>query len=241
MKDLVSTDRTTERAETRPDPDLLAKLARQMGSESHLDAVWDRVVQACVVQIDGAEQAGITLLTGNSVSTPAATDELVRVIDRHQYATREGPCLTAALEHQAVVTAPDLTTDTRWPKFSAAVTGLGVRSMLSFQLYTDTDTIGGLNIYASEPDAFSDDSVHTGTLLAAHAAVAVAAATHSEHLRIALESRDTIGQAKGILMERYKITANHAFDLLILASQQTHRKLKDVAAELAASGELTVG
>ncbi|MDQ1636284.1 MAG: hypothetical protein QOJ32_3093 [Frankiaceae bacterium] len=235
------TDRTTAQAETRPDPDRLAALARQMGAESHLDAVWDRVVQACVTQIDGADHAGITLLTGDSVSTPAASDELVRIIDRHQYATGEGPCLTAAIDHEAVVRVADLTLDTRWPKFSAAVVGLGVRSMLAFQLYTDSDTIGGLNIYARTPDAFSDDSVHTGTLLAAHAAVAVAAASHSEHLRTALASRDTIGQAKGILMERYKITADQAFDLLIAASQQTHRKLKDIASDLAATGELTVG
>jgi transcriptional regulator with GAF, ATPase, and Fis domain len=212
-----------------------------MGAESHLDAVWDRVVQACVTQIDGADHAGITLLTGDSVSTPAASDELVRIIDRHQYATGEGPCLTAAIDHEAVVRVADLTLDTRWPKFSAAVVGLGVRSMLAFQLYTDSDTIGGLNIYARTPDAFSDDSVHTGTLLAAHAAVAVAAASHSEHLRTALASRDAIGQAKGILMERYKITADQAFDLLIAASQQTHRKLKDIASDLAATGELTVG
>jgi transcriptional regulator with GAF, ATPase, and Fis domain len=237
----VSTDRATAQAETRPDPDQLAALVRQMGAESHLDAVWDRVVLACVSQIDGAEHAGITLLNGDSVSTPAATSELVRIVDRHQYATGEGPCLTAAVDHEPVVRVADLAVDPRWPRFSAAVAGLEVRSMLAFRLYTDTDSIGGLNVYARSPNAFSEESVHTGTLLATHAAVAVAAASQSEHLRTALASRDTIGQAKGILMERYKITADQAFDLLIAASQQTHRKLKDIASDLAATGELTVG
>jgi GAF domain-containing protein len=225
--------------DARPDADLLATLARELATKAHVDDVWERVVQACVQQIDGAEHAGITLLTGDSVSTPRATGELVRTIDRHQYECGEGPCLTAAVEHTPVVVVEDLSADDRWPKFASAVDGLGVRSILAFQLYTDKDAIGGLNVYASGPDAFTDESVHTGTLLAAHAAVAAAAAAHSEHLRIALASRDTIGQAKGILMERYKITADQAFDLLIGISQKTHRKLMDIATDLAATGELT--
>ena len=134
----------------------------------------------------------------------------------------------------------DLSTDDRWPEFAAAAVHLGVRSMLSFQLYTDADTIGALNIYAAGPNAFTDDSVRTGTLLATHAAVAAVAAAESGHMRIALQSRDVIGQAKGILMERFRITAEQAFDLLIAASQNSHRKLNEVAAELAATGELSL-
>ena len=227
----------------RPDPDLMAGLARQLAAEDSLDRLWRRVVDASVSQIDGAEHAGITVLTRKSVSTPVASDHLVREIDERQYAVAEGPCLTAALQHEPVVRVADLHSDQRWPKFSAAIAHLDVRSMLSFQLYTgtgtDDGTIGALNIYAGPTDAFTDESVHTGSLLAAHAAVAAAANAETGGLRIALESRDAIGQAKGILMERYKITSQQAFDLLIAASQNTHRKLRDVAERLAATGELT--
>lgn len=223
---------------TPPDPDLLATLARQMADENDRNAVLSRVVNASVAQIEGAEHAGITVLTRRSVSTPVATGDLVRIIDKHQYAAGEGPCLTAAVEHQQVVRVDDLISDLRWPKFSEAIVGLGVRSMLSFQLYTGQDTFGALNIYAAVPNAFTDESVHTGALLATHAAVAATAAVKSDNLRIALQSRDTIGQAKGILMERYKLTADQAFDLLITASQHTHQKLRDIAEQLTSTGEL---
>ena len=102
----------------------------------------------------------------------------------------------------------------------------------------DADLNGALNIYARPPHAFTPNSIHTGVLLAAHSALAIAAATTSADLRIALESRDVIGQAKGILMERFKITSTEAFDLLITASQHTNRKLRDVAADLTDTGAL---
>lgn len=224
----------------RLDPDVLASLARQMAAENSLEAVLTRVVDASLTQIDGAEHAGITVLSRTAVSTPIASDELVQEIDKHQYATGEGPCLSAARDHEPVVRVPDLSTDDRWPEFAAAAVHLGVRSMLTFQLYTNADTIGALNLYATQPNAFTDESVHTGALLATHAAVAAAAATESGHMYIALQSGDVIGQAKGILMERFRITAEQAFDLLIAAAQNSHRKLNEVAAELAATGELSL-
>lgn len=247
-------------AVTHPGADLLADLARQLASEDDRAGVLARVVAASLTQIDGAEHAGITELTRNGVTTPVATDDLVHQIDQQQYTIGEGPCLSAALEGQHTVCVDDLRTDTRWPQFSAAVTSLGVRSMLSFQLYTGAETssgpvrrgsgasggsnrievIGALNIYAGSAAAFTDESVHNGTLLAAHAAVAAAAADTTNNLRIALQSRDMIGQAKGILMERFKLTPEQAFDLLITASQNTNRKLRDLAEHLSATGELPV-
>lgn len=220
------------------DSDIWAELARDLGREADGAAVLARVVAASTTQVDGAGHAGITLISRGSVSTPYATDDLVREIDGHQYDTGEGPCLTAAVGEHPVVRTDDLREDGRWPKFSAAVAALPVRSVLSFQLYTDVETIGALNVYSNTPYAFNDEAVHTGLVLAAHAAVAAAAAARSDNLKIALDSRDTIGQAKGILMERFKITALQAFDLLVVASQRTHRKLKDVAAEVADTGEI---
>lgn len=223
-----------------PDPDWFADLARRLAADDQLDAVLNRVVQASRRRVAGAEHAGITMVTGRSVETPAATDPLVRDVDRLQYATGQGPCLAAAVERHRAVRVDDLGTDRRWPEFSAAAADLGVRSMLSLQLFTGAETIGALNLYAAAPHAFGDESVRIGSLLAAQAAAAAVAAVRTGNLRIALHTRDVIGQAKGILMERHKITAERAFDLMIGASQQTHRKLADVAADLAATGELTL-
>ena len=220
--------------------DRLAQLARQFAAEADVTAVWRRVVDASVREIDGADHAGITITDRKSVSTPVASDDLVHEIDKHQYATDEAPCLHAALDHEPVVRVDDLRSDTRWPEFSSKVTELGVLSMLSFQLYTDRETIGALNLYAEKAGAFTDESVRTGMLLATHAALAAAAKATAGNLRVALASRDVIGQAKGILMERYKISADQAFDLLIAASQRTQRKLHEVAADLASTGELRV-
>jgi GAF domain-containing protein len=118
-----------------------------------------------------------------------------------QYETGEGPCLDAA-RHQETVRSDDLRTDTRWPRFARQAAALGVRSMLSFQLFAGGDSFGALNLYAADPAAFGPDSEKTGLLLASHAALAMAAARTEAGLLTALDSREMIGQAKGILMER---------------------------------------
>lgn len=110
--------------------------------------------------------------------------------------------------------------------------------MLSFQLYVDGDNLGALNLYAYEPDAFTDDSEHVGLLFAAHAAVAFAGAQKQDHLLRAMTTRGVIGQAMGILMERYQLTGDKAFQLLVRVSQHHNRKLTDIAEELIRTGEL---
>ncbi len=222
------------------DADGLAALARSLAAEADLTGVLSRVLEASKTQIEGAEHAGMTALSRHGASTPAATDQLVLVIDDLQYSTGEGPCLSAAADHEPVVIVDDLTTEARWPVFSPGAISHGIRSMLSFRLYTDRVSIGALNVYARQPHAFAADSVHAGALLAAHSAVAIAAATTSADLLAGLESRDVIGQAKGILMERYKVTPSEAFDLLVTASQNSNRKLRDLAAELSDTGALVI-
>lgn len=229
-----------------PDADLWAALARQLGAQPDLDTLWERVLHASLTHVDGAEHAGITLLSHKAVSTPAATSDLVHQVDTQQYLIGEGPCLSASLQSEPIVHVGDLPTDPRWPHFARAVTDLGIRSMLSYQLYTNPNpnartnsgVIGALNIYATNRHAFTGESVHAGQLLATHAAIAAATAITNASLLTALHSRDVIGQAKGILMERYKITPDQAFDVLIRASNISNRKLRDIAADLTATGEL---
>jgi GAF domain-containing protein len=144
---------------------------------------------------------------------------------------QEGPCLDAVWE-QETVRVEDMRTETRWPRFAAEAVALGVLSSLSLQLFVEGDNLGALNLYARQPHAFGEESEDVGLVLAAHAAVAVAGARTEQHLRRAVSSRDLIGQAKGILMERYRISADQAFQVLARVSQQTNRRLADVADEL---------
>ena len=122
-----------------------------------------------------------------------------------------------------------MSADTRWPEFSLLATQLGVNSLLSFQLFVENENLGALNLYGGEAGVFSQDSLDVGTILAQHAAVALAAAVDEAQFQIALSSRDIIGQAKGILMHREKLTGLQAFNLMVRTSQRSNIKLFDLA------------
>ena len=188
-------------------------------------------------EVDAAEYAGISVIQGRRVHTEAASDELVEKIDELQYRAADGPCLTSLREHITVRSA-DLETEPRWPGFAREAGGEGIRSMLSFQLFVAGDNLGALNLYATVPDAFTDDDESVGLLLAAHAAIAMKATRNDINLRAALVNRDIIGQAKGILMERLKVDQVEAFGLLSQASKRSNRKLIAIAEELTLTGDL---
>jgi hypothetical protein len=133
----------------------------------------------------------------------------------------------------------DLATDPRWPVLGPRAAERGIGSMLCLQLFVHRDTLGALDLLAHAPSAFTDESEHVGLLLASHAAIAAADAHHFEHVNSALVNRDVIGQAKGILMERFKITSDQAFAVLAKVSQDTNRKVSAVAEELARTGMWT--
>lgn len=214
----------------------MSQLARDFQAQPDEQAMRQRIVDAALSEIDGARWVGITLVEGKKLHTVAQTDELVAEIDKVQYRTEDGPCVNSLRKH-VTVRSDDLREETRWPKFARAALHHGVVSVLSFQLFVDRDNLGALNIYADRPGAFgADESI--GLLFASHAAIALKAGSTVHNLRLALEHRDVIGQAKGILMERHKVNAQQAFDMLVYASQAAHRKLHDVADHLAATGEL---
>jgi len=110
--------------------------------------------------------------------------------------------------------------------------------MLAVQLYVHGDELGALNLVSTEAEAFGEESERIALLFAAHAAVAMAGARKEEDLTAAVSTRDLIGQAKGILMERHRLTADQAFALLVRASQRTNTKLTDIARNLADTGSL---
>jgi GAF domain-containing protein len=140
---------------------------------------------------------------------------------------------------QQTVRVDDLATDTRWPELARRIADeLGVASMLCIQLFVHAKDLGSLNLLAHRPNAFTDESERIGLLFASHAAIALADAQDLENISTALNRRDVISQAKGILMERYKITAPTAFALLAKTSQETNTRVYDIAETLTQTGML---
>jgi transcriptional regulator with GAF, ATPase, and Fis domain len=196
------------------------------------------VVRAAVELVPGCEDASVSLVQRRrTVSSDAASGELPRRIDALQEELKEGPCIDAAFL-DATVRVDDLATETRWPRFAADALSVGAASMLCFQLFVEGDNLGALNLYGHEPNNFTEESEHVGLLFVSHAAVAMAGAQKHDQMVAGLATRDLIGQAKGILMERYKIDAQKAFSLLVRASQHRNLKLRDLAAELTDTGRI---
>jgi GAF domain-containing protein len=174
---------------------------------------------------------------GGQIETPASSSRVSYDSDMVQYATGQGPCLDAIRHHETIV-MDDLETDERWPEYRAAMLERGVRSMISFRLFVTDASTGALDMYSRRPNAFDWRSQLIGQVFAAQASVAMKAALIEAGLQTAIQSRDVIGQAKGIVMARHRVTADMAFETLKRYSQSSHRKLVDVAAEIAQTGQL---
>jgi GAF domain-containing protein len=216
----------------------LSALARSLEMQPDLPSTLDRVVRAAVGTVPGAMEASISeIQRGRDVKTLAATGELPRAADHAQYEFGEGPCLDSLYEQQTVRLS-DLGVEKRWPRFVLRARELGIGSMLAVQLFVDGENLGALNLFSQQPRAFDDESEHVALLFASHAAVAMSGERARGHLQAAVTTREMIGQAQGILMERFKITGEVAFHMLMLASQDSNRKLRDIADELVATGEL---
>jgi GAF domain-containing protein len=223
--------------------DEFASVARRLALQPTLKATLQAIVEQVLVAVPGAEEASITLsASGGRLATVASTGTLPEQVDELQYATNEGPCVDALRDERAFV-SDNVGIDPRWPIFGPrAVEYTEVLSMLCHRLYLeDSHTIGALNLYSRKPAAFDDDSRAACMLLAAHAAMALATAAQkerNEHLETALTSNRRIGMAVGILMSDQKLTEDQAFDLLRVHSQHIHRKLRDIAEDVIATGAL---
>jgi GAF domain-containing protein len=162
---------------------------------------------------------------------PAATDPVVEEIFLWLMAGREGPLVVSMREHTTVLVR-DTELDDRWPDWASKVRSLGVRSVLDVPLTTAAGTVGVLGLYSVKPDAFDADDQAIAQILARHASVAVATARKEETLALAIDARKLVGQAMGILMERYQLDEARAFEVLKRYSQDTNTKLRDVAQQL---------
>ena len=198
--------------------------------ESFQDTV-DRVLEVAVKALN-CNYAGVIVIHERSrAETVAATHPVVADLDAIQIECGEGPDLEVIADRHGVL-VPDATRDERWPTWAQRVAETGVRSMLGTRLYTSTTVIGSLNFYDTEPDKFGAEDVDVAHLLARHAAVAMERARDTEHLWKAIDARNLIGQAQGLLMERFGVEADQAFAVLRRYSQDQNIKLHLVAQRL---------
>lgn len=219
----------------------LADTARILFTAGSVADTLAEIVDLAVATIDGCDFAGLFLLERDVITSPVHTDPVVNEIDNLQYGCGEGPCLDAVALGQ-IFYADDLGEDPRWPRFGAQANAAGIRSVLALPLATN-GTPGALNLYARYPAAFGVADRAKGVILASLAGLAVSIARshedeerRAENLNSALATRELIGQAQGILMERERITSGQAFDILRRASQHLNRKLRDVAQDLVDTG-----
>ena len=219
-----------------------AEIARTMAREPTVARTLQRIVDLACDRIDGCDAAGILLLTKREIVAGAWSDDRVREIETMECELDEGPCLDAITEDPTFESADLRDHLSRWPTFAARAIDAGIQSMLAFRLFAAEDTLGALDLYGNEPGAFDEAARAFGTVFAAHAALALAGAQLHEHdlekaddLRTALETRDVIGQAKGILMATRHIDDVAAFDLLRETSSRTNRKLRSIADDVTRS------
>ncbi|MBJ7289972.1 GAF and ANTAR domain-containing protein [Williamsia sp.] len=213
----------------------IAELARRLhtAKDRSLDDVLNDVVDGAVQNVPGVESASISVTSGRAeLKTEVATDELAVRHNEIQVKHGEGPCLAAAWD-EPIVRVDDLDTETRWPAYVAeARDAIPYRAILSFRLYTAAETLGSLTMYSRAPGNFGEDVEEIGAIFAAHAANAWIASERNIQFNSALASRDIIGQAKGMIMERFSIDAVQAFELLRRLSQDSNVKLVELATQL---------
>lgn len=218
----------------------LAEMARDLLAQSSVQATLDRIAAYAVELVDGCDAAGILVIKDGRVQTLTATDNVARVSDRMQAEAGEGPCFDAVERKVEVYRIADMTAeDDRWPRYTSTARRLGVGSMMGFLLFTNGENdLGALNMYSSRPNLFTGRSEQVGWLLASHAAVALASARTNQGLWEAIGTRQDIGEALGIVMERHKLAEQEAFDLLTKISQNNNVKIRDLAHTINTTGRI---
>lgn len=218
----------------------LADMARDLIKQDSVQATLDRVIAHAVDLVEGCEHAGVLLLHGRSkVETAAASSDLVRRSDELQGELGEGPCFDAAFQKQQTYRIAGMeTTVEQWPRYAPHARELGIGSMMGFLLFTDEGDLGALDLYSSEPNTFTQHSELVGWLLASHAAVAFSGARTTAQMQSAIDTRQHIGEALGIVMERYKLNEDRSFELLKKISQDRNIKLRNLAEQINTTGEV---
>jgi GAF domain-containing protein len=215
-----------------PLADTFGRFALELSGLDSVEETVDAVVQFAL-QAVRCQQASVVLIARGrrpevvAVTTPALAD-----LYRHQIDTGTGPLLTT-IEQQEVILIPDVAAETRWSEqWIKQVTCLGIRSALHLPLMLAGRAQAVLSLYGEHPGGFDSDDIAVAHILARHAIVAIASARHEASMNQAVDARKLVGQAMGILMERYDLDGDRAFEVLKRYSQHNNRKLRDVAQQL---------
>ncbi|MBW9204562.1 GAF and ANTAR domain-containing protein [Mumia sp. zg.B53] len=210
----------------------MATAARDISAAETVDAAAAQSVQFVASYIDGCVAAGITIAYLHTFDTLAASDSLARRGDELQAELGQGPSLDAVVDVPTIY-SPDLATDPRWPLWGPrAVEELGIRSMVSYRLFTSAETIGSLTLYGKTLDPFDVEARELGYVAATQIAVVLATTRKEQNFRSALAGRVAIGQAQGILMERFGLEGYQAFNVLRRSAMSRDVPLREVAEEL---------
>ena len=214
----------------------LAESARTIHASVSTEEALDAIARSARASVPGFDHVGVSISHRDGrIETLAGTDQLVWELDSIQYSLDEGPCVKAIRE-SPVVTVEDIRHDQRWPRYVPKAVEKGVTAQMGLRLYTHEGTLGGLNLYSTESGTIDPEARLAAEVFATHAALALGHARKESQLNDALASRKTIGQAIGILMERYGIDDERAFQFLVRASSTSNMKLRDIADELVAQG-----
>ncbi|MGH1565203.1 GAF and ANTAR domain-containing protein [Mumia sp. DW29H23] len=216
--------------------DRFAELARSLKDQDDESDTLDTALKLAVETIAGCDEAAISLVRrGGRIETLNSTGERARQADLLQYEVNDGPCLDTIREHETTLVR-DLGHEERWPRWSRHVhDDLEFGSVLCFQLFTAADDYGALNMYSEQVDAFDDHDQVVGLAMSAHIAVALSSSRQIEHLNRSVRSRTVIGEALGIVMERYGLDENRAFRFLQRVSSITSTRLVVVAEHIVAT------
>ena len=248
MRGPAATNEPDESATTpgHPTPDgvewaaVMAEVARDLqGHHEDVEDTLATVTHGATQVVPGVDFACVTVVSKTlGVTSRGATDPAAERINEIQQALNQGPCLSA-LWDQPLIRVDHLDASSRFPAYSAAAAELGIAESLSVRLYVKDVVLGALSLYSRTPGAMTNETVEAATLYSAHAAVALFAAELEANLNSAIDRRDMIGQAKGILMERFKLTDTQAFKLLVRVSQNTNTPMREVADKLTQTGDVT--
>jgi GAF domain-containing protein len=213
----------------------LAEAARTINRPQSMNETLDAIARTARQNIPGFDDVGISLVHSNGViETKAATGDLVWKLDALQYDLSEGPCVSS-LHEEPVIVADHIAHSQRWPQYVPEAVKLGLKAQMALRLYVDDDgTIGGINLYSTTSEDIEPHAPQLAQVFAAQAAVALGHRQEVHHLNEALASRQAIGEAIGVLIERYKLDQQGAFNFLVRLSNHRNVKLRDVAASVVA-------
>ena len=219
------------------DVDAFARLAHDMYDQPSLEKTLEKIVESAVAVL-GCDYAGLLMTAkGHQLVATTASDPAAEKADKLQIEVQEGPGIAAVAEARTTV-VHDTAADMRWPRWAAGMRDLHLGSVLAVQLWTSQLTLGALTLYAGPPRWFDADALAAAEVLGRHASIALSTARQEESLRQAIDARTLIGRAQGILMERFAIDDQAAFEVLRRHSQNTNTKLNEVARILVSSRAL---